>query len=264
MTGGSSTSLALTGDLDLGSLTLDLSKGAVEIPEAKVKSKTTTATSGIQLSDLNNYKWTMTCVPSGNPQMDADCEENFDAHGGAPVFMRVFEATKSDGSKMYGLGVWESPEAYNGCGGIDMNDATVSDIQTGDHITFTTTGDYALRHGGSYDNWNTTTCPRRGGYSAGPGDENAHEAIQKYNALAPLVPSGNGYSLTNSTTNGSGGCTETYTTSVTFTPGANAGEIYGLFQSIEAFSAGCTGKTNKTTAGTIKAVRGDKVDLNSL
>lgn len=272
MSSSKSTAISLASSVDVGSLTLDLSKNTIEIPESALSSAKSGATAGLALSDIDNYQWTMTCVSTGNTEMDNACKTqimNGSDSGSAPVYLRILSGTQS-GATVYGISVWESNSAFTSCGSIDFNSATKAQIET-NGFTFVTTGDYAPATATSYSGWSdTTNCPLRTANgqqeynSLTASSADAHKNLKKNFCLAPMVAAGNGYSFncddSGSYTNSGNTCTWMHRTSVTITPGSSASEMYGNFVNSESRSGtGCGSTEDKSATFNIKFVRGSKI-----
>lgn len=271
MANSTSTSISLASSVDVGALTLDLAKGKVEIPESVIAGAKSSVTAGITLSDIDNYEWTMTCVTTGNTEMDNACKQqimNGSDSGSAPVYLRVLSGTQN-GSTVYGINVWETYSAFTSCGSIDINTATKTNIES-NGFTFVTSGDYAPATAASYSGWSdTTNCPLRSANgqqeynSMTASAQDAQKNLKKNHCLAPMVAAGNGYSFncddSGSYTNSGNTCTWMHRTSVTITPGSSASEMYGNFVSSEKRSGtGCGSTSDSSATFNIKFVRGAK------
>lgn len=267
MSSTKSTSISLSSSVDVGSLTLDLTNKKIEIPESALSSAKSATSSGITLSEIDNYQWTMTCVSTGNTELDNACKQqimNGSATGSAPVYLRILSGTQG-GNTVYGISVWESYSAFNSCGGIELNSATKTNIES-NGFTFASTGDYAPISSTSFSGWSdTTNCPLRSANgqqeynSLTASTQDAHKNLQKNYCLAPMVASGNGYTFNCDDSGSYTNCSWMHRTSVTFVPGSSASEMYGNFVSSETRTgSGCGSTTSKASSFTIKFTRGSK------
>ncbi len=252
---GSSTSLNLNSSVDLGSLNLDLANGRVLVPASAVAGVTAPSTgSGISAAEVDNYEWAMSCVKSGNDQMDAACAE-FIQHN-PKVYLRILQGS-SNGETGYGINVWGSYASFAACGGIDFNTATQAAI----NFTFATTGAYAPVTAAQFSGWNSSCGLRSDSNLSSLTDSSAgaHARISEAYCLAPLNPSGNGHSFVCSDQGSAGNCSWSHSTSVSFTPGSGVAEMYGAFTASDARSAGCSGSAySRNVAFNVKFTRGSK------
>ncbi len=254
----STTSMSLASNVDLGSLTLDLTNNRVVVPASAIAASSSASTAGISLADVDNYEFTMSCVTTGNTQMDAACS-TFIAQGNK-VYFRILSGTQS-GAVAYGISVWGSAADFNACGGIELNTLSKASIETGG-FTFSTSGDYAPVTAAAFSNFGGT-CARRGetaftAYTASTA--NAHADIRQNYCTAPMNSNGSGYSFVCSDSATVSGCSYSSSTSVTFTPGSSGAEMYGAFVTNEYRNAGCGGGAkDQNAAFNVKFTRGSKL-----
>ncbi|GIL17586.1 MAG: hypothetical protein BroJett040_13370 [Oligoflexia bacterium] len=260
MSSTDSTSLSLSSSVDVGTLTLDLANNKVVVPASSVSGSTASSTASLNLADIDNYEWTMSCVTTGVTEIDNAC--NSFISSGASVYLRVLSGTES-GNTIYGINVWESNAKFTACGSIDFATATKTQIESGG-FAFATSGNYAPVTAGSFSGYGAGSCDlRSAGGDSSYSSENASSAngyknIQSNYCLAPMVTSGTGYSFVceDSASNAcGGGGTYMHRTAVTIIPGASATEMYGNFNTSESRTGSC-GTADSSSTFNIKFTRG--------
>lgn len=266
-------SFSLGSSVDVGTLTLDLVKNEVAIPAAALEGAKSTVTAGISLTDIDNYEWTMTCVSSGVTEIDSACNQMImdgSPTGSAPVYLRILSGTEAGATK-YGISVWKNYAAFQACGGIELNTATKTDIESSG-FTFATSGDYAPVTASTFTGWaDTTNCPLRSANdswysSVTAGAAHAHENLRNNYCLAPMLQNGTGFSFScedsgtyTNPSNTAQTCTWMHKTAVSMSPGSSAAEMYGNFVNSESKSGtACGQEDDKTISFTIKFTRGTK------
>jgi hypothetical protein len=181
----SSTSIALSSNLNLGRLTLDLETGEVEIPEAVVAPVRTAPVTALNPETLHNTSWSLSCVMTGDPALDADCADfNTREAQSETVFFRIMKAVRN-GKPIYGLGVWGTEAKFQDCGSIDLTDADKISIQA-DGYLFNADG---VSTGPAF-NVGNQTCEKRDNNV-----DNNFENIKEYKAAGRLEKEADGYTL---------------------------------------------------------------------
>lgn len=206
MGGASSTNgAAFKGDLDLGDLTVN-ANGNIVIPAAKIADKKATI-AGLNLDDLHEKSFTMTCVPSGNAEMDERCTEDLmDGGTSTTVYFRVLKA-KEGGADVMGLAAWRSKEAFEGCGSIDLTQAE-ADAMEG--VEFTN-----AQIGAAYAD--DAACVLRD-----EGNERTRYTLKDYYIMAKASSTGVGYAVNETTREDhGGGCDVTHSTAIEFSGSAS-------------------------------------------
>lgn len=226
----SSTTLALTSNVDLGNLELDLEKGQVAIPKELVENATPNIVGTLDPTSLHNQTYEMECVSTGNEALDAKCDQ-FVAEGNQ-VFMRIMSVTEN-GANFYGMGVWQSSEAFQACGGIDMTNSEKNDL-INQGIQFL---DQGVITAAAYVN-DANVCPLRR-----EDEPAAMENIRNYYAAGRLVQEGLGYTLsTGDSWEIAPGCQAHHHTVVNFVAEDSAGQtLIGHFNSREYLSESTPG-----------------------
>jgi hypothetical protein len=221
-------SVALTGSVSLGSVSLNTTTGKATVSKSVLDGKKSTVESKVSVTDLQNTSWELTCVNTGDTVMDAACSAFVTES--SSVFFRIITATKGE-TTMYGMGVWASQSAFQGCGSIDMTTTMKNSVETEDGITFT-----SISHGSAFtnDHGGSGTCKTESG--SAPTEAND---IDNYFSLQKLSISGNLYTLHEDDEWTNGGCTYTHTLSVNIEPSSST-ELYGAFSIVEKESgSGC-------------------------
>lgn len=219
--GEEDSSLAVTGSMDLGVLSVDLEKGEVEIPKERIASRLDEQV-GVSFdadTELHGQTYTMSCIETNNAEQDAACNQMV-SNDGNSVYFRVLKATE-DWEAVEGLGVWKSEADFNNCGAIDMTDAERTDIES-DGVSFT-----RVTTASAYGS-DTSLCPLRDS-SRAAGREN----LENYFALGKLEQH-SGYrkmKVYDEFDYGSG-CTRVDKTEIYFKPKGN-GVFVGHFQTKE-------------------------------
>ena len=147
---GSST-LALEGDVDLGSLTFDQETGVVVIPASVIAKVASKVESNFNPDDMHNKEFKLSCDANLNSTDAQNLCKEFLADDGEEdaenfdVFFRIVKAADAANNPFAGLSIWASQEDFNECGGFDMPAALIDDIQQEDGITFSqaSVGDWA-------------------------------------------------------------------------------------------------------------------------
>ncbi len=211
--GNSSSTLNLSGSINVGPINLDLDTGVAKIPHAAIAPQLGVPGTSLDVAGLHDSSYIMSCVNSGNLLMDDACAQ-FVAGDGDTVYMRVMQGTRA-GATAYGLGVWRSKPDFLNCGGIDLMDSEKTYIETSDDFTFT-----SVVTGASFVD-DQIACETRDGLTP-----TSMEDPRQYYAAGPLVESGGTYTL-----NVGGdreiapGCQAYERTSVNFTPESNLSHI---------------------------------------
>ena len=222
--GASSTSIELKQSVELGSLQLDLERGEVLIARDTIApALSPIRESGLDLDQVHNSTYTMQCLTTGNAYVDQKCQDDIaDSNGQNSVYLRIMRAQRA-GEDIQGIGVWESQQAFNDCGSIDLLDSTVADLGANDGIQFLPSGVV------SGPNFSTgASCPVRNS-----GAVNDHENLDKYYAAGELVRNGNGYTLyAHDSHLANAGCRIEHTTVVHFT-GESSDRMVGQFMTRE-------------------------------
>ncbi|MAW08097.1 MAG: hypothetical protein CME61_07430 [Halobacteriovoraceae bacterium] len=227
-------SVSLKSSVALGQVTLNPTTGKATVSITAVESATSDATAVITVTDLNNTSWALSCISSGDTLMDAACASFIS--DSPNVFFRIITA-QSGSTTMYGMGVWASQTAFQGCGSIDMTDSMKSGIESEEGSSFSFTSvDTASTF--TADHSTSGTCPTYN--ESTPTEPND---LENYYSLQKLEVTGNLYTLheDDEFTNGSG-CTFREMLSVSFSP-QSATVLNGAFsvQMLESGS-GCPGE----------------------
>lgn len=234
----STSSVALGQSAALGTVTLNTTTGKASVSKSVIADKVSKQSSKISIDDIHNTAWTLSCVDGDDAEMNTICDEFIDKS--PTVFLRLLKATKGS-DNVYGIGVWASQAAFQGCGSKDMTEAMQTGIQDEDGISFT------QNEAGPFAN-NAETCATDTETHTNPNDSEDATIITSYYALSKLRISGNSFSLiqesqeTESDADGEGNpCTYDHTTFVTFSP-SSATEMYGAFEWVDRETgAGCPG-----------------------
>lgn len=230
---GSKSSMALSGDVDLGALTLS-SDGKVEIPEEKLATQTYAPTTvDLAVDDLHDAVYTLTCLDTGVAANVAKCKKMLlDDQASMTVFMRIVKADLA-GKQIQGLGVWASKAAFDNCGSFDM-DAESAGSKDGQTISITQ---------GAVGAWTGANCGKRQ-----DGSELKKSNIEDYLLFSELVKNGAGYDVREETRDEDhgGGCKVNHFVSISFT--GTSAEMYGAF-GINESRHNCDGNTGDAVEG---------------
>jgi len=210
---GNTSSFALDTSVDLGNLTLG-SNGLVVIPASAIASAVyTPASTGIDIDQMHNAAYTMTCVDSNNAENLAACKEMLlEDQADASVFFRVLKGTETNGDPVQGLGVWRDQAGFAGCGGFDIN----QEMTEKDGSTLTLSQ-------GTVGEWTGADCVER---DPGPGKVKSN--LHDYYLISELVKTGAGYSVRDEDeVDQGGGCTTYHSTAIEFS--GSTAEFIGAF-----------------------------------
>lgn len=226
----SSTALALSQSVSLGNITLDEEKGVVEVAESVIESSKSTASSQIDLDEIHNQGYVMSCTPSGNADIDAACADLIDGGNSNTVFLRTLKATEN-GVEVTGMGVWANEASFTACGSFDFGTNEIEGVtfSQGDAGEFTEGADCALRQAyfGSTD-----SIP-----------ENRY-------AIGKMTPSGLGYSFISHDEYSHENSTCVQYESVKIEFSGTSALMYGLFTMSTGYSSDCTAEeTDADRAG---------------
>jgi hypothetical protein len=227
--GGSSSSMALAGGVDFGALTIG-ADGTIKVPAATLTAVKTEAPATLDLDDLHNATYKMTCTGSGS--IYDSCMENLaDGDGEMTVMFRILKGKKGT-TDISGLGVWENKAAFDACGGFDMTAAESASIAEEDGMTFTqnSVGTFVA---------DDTACPKRD-----TDDPKDSDNIQKYYMLGRLVAIPGGYSIFDEDSGSKGNCTYSNSTAIDFS--GTSEEFYGAFTSKDYRSADCGDQSSRS------------------
>ena len=209
----SSSGVALGQSVDLGAISV--ANGTISVPKERIESAQAAASSQIDVDDLHEQGYTMSCTTSGIDEVDSNCDQ-FVADSPS-VYFRVLKATEN-GEAVQGVGVWADEASFTACGSIDFEASEVPgvDFSQGTAGTFPT-GD--------------TGCELRDESDSSKGPRNRY-------ALAKLTPTGLGYSMQGYDEWTDGDCTRSEHFSVDFT--GTATNMSGLFSFTSASSGTCS------------------------
>ena len=233
--GGSTGTLALGASVHLSGLDLDLDSGVVAVPRATLAPHLTAPSSNLDPTTLHGGAYQMSCVSTGNAQMDANCQD-FISNDGDQVYFRTMIASKNAGT-VYGLGVWASATAFANCGSIDMLNSEQTSIEVEDGITFTQVV------AGSAFNSDLNACPSREGGAISSMDD-----VENYYAAGPLNQDGDAYTLfVEDSHEVANNCWRHDRTMVTFR--ANGANMIGRFNNSEYFEEQAQGACGSNQSG---------------
>ncbi len=228
------TNLNLIGNVNLGELHLDLEKGEVVIPkEILAPVQAPVAESKIDLDEMHNSTYKLSCIKSGDAELDKRCVKDLQEgdDDNSEVFFRIINASRN-GKAIKGLGVWESQTRFNDCCGIDLTDAKVADLAVKDAISFPVGGIVT----GAAFSIDEILCPLRN-----PTGGNEHENVQKYYTIGELVQDASGYTLyAHDFSQANNDCQEENTTVVHFS-GKSADKMIGQLFSKTKYYANVQG-----------------------
>ncbi len=219
---GNSSSIALSSSVDLGNLTID-ANGLVVIPAARLANAAyAPAAAGIDIDQMHNAGYTITCIDVGDAVGLATCKENMlENEASSSVFFRILKGNLN-GKTLEGLGVWANEAGFDACGSFDINQEMI----TKDGATLTLSQ-------GSVGEWAGTLCAER---DVGPGKVKSN--LKDYYMLSELVKTGAGYSVRDEDNDDRGGGCNTYSSiSIEFSGSTN--EIIGAI-SMMYTSRGCS------------------------
>lgn len=236
--GGGSSSIALSGSVDLGSLTLG-EDGTVQIPAATIEGNASAATNGIDVDALHGVTYTMECQNGGNAEAYAQCQKDLGGDGkGMDVFLRIMKGTEG-GKDIRGMGVWANATAFANCGSIDMEQSLVTKLgEQGITLSTVSVGTFAAE----------SACPRRGEDDMNT-DADVTDKLSDYYALSGIEIRGGGFSFRDSDEHSdqSGNCHRSHTTAIEFT-GTND-VMYGAFTSTDSRYGDCGTEGEGTEGG---------------
>ncbi len=205
--GDTSSTLALNSSVNLGQLALDLETGTVEVPKTTIAAATVPAQAAFNVESLHDASYQLSCATTGNASADQACKDQL-LEGGAEstVFFRIMKAEKA-GETLFGIGVWKSQAAFDGCGSIDMLNSEKSALQLEEGISFLVDG---LASGAAFVN-DQELCLTRDGQAP-----TSMQDPRNYYAAGPLVASGNGYTMYHEWSDQQGDCARHAKTAVSF------------------------------------------------
>ena len=238
----STSSVALGSNASLGTVTLNTTTGKATASKSVIADKISNRNSAISVDDIHNTSWNLSCVDGPDQVMNAACDV-FVAESPA-VFFRLLKATKNS-KAVYGIGVWASQTAFQGCGSIDMTSGMKAGIESQDGITFSQN---ATGVAFTADHGEGGTCPTETGDA--PQGGNATD-IDTYFALNKLQIDGNTFSLLESETFENGSCSNHHKLSVTFSP-SSATVMYGAFDMVDKYEGDCEGEEDMAAKFTVK------------
>ncbi|MGZ3727016.1 MAG: hypothetical protein ACXWQQ_14520 [Pseudobdellovibrio sp.] len=184
-----SSSMNLSKDADLGSVELDLDKHEVRVPQARISDSQNKDDSKLfALEDMHGKTYILKCVSTGNAVIDAACKQKIENNNEtSTVYFRVLQAMQ-DSKTINGLGVWNSSQAFQDCGSIDLSADDVQGALQNDGITFPFADKINL--GGNFTA-DSVLCPLRDPHKS----SNSWMNIEKYNAIGGVEQSADGYTL---------------------------------------------------------------------
>ncbi len=229
--GGGSTSLGLSGSVDLGDLVIG-ADGTVSIPASAFANVTSTAGTSIDVDQLHNHTFQMECQDNGNAESFAACQNDLADGGGQPmtVYLRILKGTQED-KDVIGMGVWQDGPTFTACGSVDMEAAMQEKIAT-EGITFSQVSVGTFTPG--------TGCEARS--DQGGDEDNPARNLKGYYAISELVSNGSGYSFRDHGGGGSptGGCSHDHSTAIEFTGSSDL--MFGAFTNSEHIYGDCQGE----------------------
>lgn len=222
-TAETTSAVSLQSSVNLGSLTLDLESGLVEVPRDRVASAQSQTASSLNIESIHDKAWTMSCVNTSNSTMDQQCAD-FLNDGGPTVYTRIMLANEN-GQRLYGFGVWRSEQDFNNCGGIDLTNAEVNSLAN-EGVTFDQGG---IAAGTAFVN-DQNLCLTRDGQAP-----QSYEDPRYYYAAGPLHDAGDAYTLhTEDNFQVANGCQQHHWSTVTFRSGGGS-EMLGNFTGAEYY-----------------------------
>lgn len=181
-------SLNLSKSADIGQVELDLEKREVRVPKSRIADSENKSNKLFELEDMHASTYTLKCVPTGNAVIDAECLEKLENdNANNTVFFRVLQAMQN-GKTIKGLGVWESAQAFQDCGSIDLSATDAAGANENEGISFpyadkvTIGGDFTI---------DSLLCPLRDQQRS----QDTWQNVRKYYALGGVEQSADGYTL---------------------------------------------------------------------
>lgn len=228
--GGNSSSMEVSSNLDLGEISFDAESNTATVPRDRIEAHLAPSdASGINLADLHNTSYTMSCISTGHSDLDAACNNMM--NDGNSVFFRIMTATDVDNNTVSGLGVWRSEATFQRCGSIDMTDTEKTSIEAEDSISFsqlTTAADYTV---------DSTLCPLRE-----TDESSSMDNLEHYYAANKLIENSSGYEFyTEDERDMGNGCVRHDVTAVSFRPATTDSDLVGHFYQSETWEESVDG-----------------------